>query len=117
MSAHGANESDRRRSSTIDPTPEDVAAGASLPREPAPEKLESRADDAPPATPPAVQKLIDAQGRAPHGGVALSVGVNAAVGPGVAVGGEVSVGVVVDLAEPEISLFLSKGAGLKSRTP
>jgi len=103
------------RNSSVEPTPEEVAAGASLPRDPEPEKLESRADDAPPAPPsppPSVQKLIDAHGAAPHGAVALSVGVNAAVGPLVAVGGELSVGVVVDLAEPELSLFVSRGSGM-----
>jgi len=110
------------------PTPEEIEAGASLTQ--APERLESRATDEPPAPAPAVQSLIErhaaataprtlpqaasgnAEGKSlPHHGIALSVGTNIAVGPGYAVGAELNLGVVVDLTEPKISLFASDGWG------
>jgi hypothetical protein len=47
------------RNSSLDPTPDEIEAGASLPREPEPEPLVCRATDAPAAPPPAVQSLID----------------------------------------------------------
>jgi len=100
------------RSPSIEPTPEEIAAGASLPREVKPQKLESRAEDAPPAPPAAVKKLVDEHSRAPHGGVALGVGVSGAIGLGVAVGGEVSVGVVVDVTDPKVSVFVSSASGV-----
>jgi hypothetical protein len=97
------------RTASLEPTPEELEAGASLPREPPPEQLVSRDPGAPP--PPAVQSLINKHQSSAHPGVALSIGVSAAVGPGIAVGAEASVGVVVDLAEPKVSLFVTSGAG------
>ena len=94
---------------SLEPTPEELEAGASLPREPAPEPVECRATDAPP--PPAVQSLIDKHQSPPRPGLALSIGVSAAVGPGIAVGAETSVGIVVDLVEPDVSVFVSSGSG------
>lgn len=100
------------RNSSIEPTPEEIEAGASLPRALQPERLESRGDEPQPPPPPAVQKLIQGHDPAPHGAVALSVGVSAAVGLGVALGGELSAGVVLDAAEPSISWFISSASGL-----
>jgi hypothetical protein len=108
------------RNNSLELTPEEIEARASLPRESEPERLESRAEDAPrpppPAPPPAVQTLIDKHGGAPHGAVAFSVGVNAAVGLGVALGGELSAGMVIDMADPKISLFISSASGLAAAT-
>lgn len=97
-----------------EPTPAELAAGASLIQEP--ERLESRATDAPPL-PSSVQHLVDnhrslAPGtNAPHRGVALAVGGGVVAGPGIAVGGEASVGVVVDFTEPKLSVFTSTAWG------
>lgn len=97
-----------------EPTPAELEAGASLIQEP--ERLESRATDAPPH-PASVQRLVDDHRSsapsigAPHRGVALAVGGGAAAGPGIAVGGEASVGVVVDFTEPKISVFSSGAWG------
>lgn len=96
---------------SLEPTPEELEAGASLPREPAPQPIECRASapDAPP--PPGVQSLIDKHQSPPRPGLAFSVGIGAAVGPGIAVGAEASVGIVVDLVEPDVSVFFSSGSG------
>jgi hypothetical protein len=97
-----------------EPTAAELEAGASLLQEP--ERFESRATDAPPL-PRTVQRLGDSHGPSaagtstPHRGVALAVGGGAAAGPGIAVGGEASVGVVVDFAEPKISVFTSGAWG------
>jgi len=97
-----------------EPTPAELEAGASLIQDP--ERLESRATDAP-ALPSSVQRLVDehrssAQGTgAAHRGLALAVGGSAAAGPGIAVGGEASVGVVVDFTEPKISVFTNSAWG------
>jgi len=97
-----------------EPTSAELEAGASLVQEP--ERLDSRATDAPPL-PRSVQRLVDNHGSSaprnsgPHRGVALAVGGSAAAGPGMAVGGEASVGVVVDFTEPKISVFTSGAWG------
>jgi len=97
-----------------EPTPAELEAGASLIQEP--ERLESRATDAP-AQPASVQRLVDEHpssaqvNGAPHRGFALAVGGGAAAGPGIAVGGEASVGVVMDFTEPKISVFTSSAWG------
>jgi len=110
------------------PTPEELEAAASLPREPEP--IVSRLTDAPQASPPAVQSLVDkyltsvsappseppkATTGAPkgsaHHGVALGVGGNLAIGPGIAVGVEASIGVAVDLSEGKLSVFTSASWG------
>jgi hypothetical protein len=97
-----------------EPTAAEQAAGASLIQEP--ERLESRATDAP-ARPPSVQLLMDEHRASaevigvPHRGLALAVGGGAAAGPGIAVGGEASIGVVLDFTEPKISVFTSGAWG------
>lgn len=103
-------QSENNPTESLEPTPEEEAAGASLPREPAPALVSSR-DTAAPPPPPAVQSLIDKHERPAHPGFALSLGVSAAVGPGIAVGAEASIGIVVDLAEGKLSLFTSRGWG------
>lgn len=118
--------SNSNRTSSDEPTPAELEAGACLP----PEVLECRTNDGPAPPALAVKSLVDkyapavsaARAEPPagntserhgweHPGIALSVGGNLAVGPGIAVGGEASFGVVVDLGEPKISLFTSAGWG------
>jgi hypothetical protein len=100
---------DATRTTSLEPTPEEMEAGASLPREPAPEQVECRDTAAPPE--PAVQSLIEKHQSPAHPGLALSIGVSAAVGPGIAVGAEASLGIVVDLTEPTLSGFVTSGSG------
>lgn len=109
--------------SSLEPTPEEVEAGACLTQ--APEQLESRAPAEPPPLPPAVQGLIDKHSPPPtalppkgqpHDGMVLGIGANLALGVGPALGGEVGVGVVIDFTEPKLSLFTSHGAGLALAT-
>ena len=116
--------SNSNRTSLDEPTPAEIEAGASLPREPEP--LESRRPDAQQPSPPAVKTLVDryraadavpaepaktvaeaATSGASHPGIALSIGGNIAAGPGIAVSAEGALGVVVDLSEGKISLFTS----------
>lgn len=121
-----SNVSNRRTNPSLEPTAEETEAGGTPP----PERPEIRATDEPPPSPPAVQSLVDkhdsasppqilpttnasapAAGTPAHRGVALSVGVNVAVGSVVGVGGELNVGIVVDLTDPDISVFASSGGG------
>lgn len=125
--------SNRRTNASPEPTAEEIEAGACLTRPP--ERPEGRDTDEPPPPTPAVQSLVDkheaaapsqifpptnagvpAAGTSAHRGIALSFGVNFAVGPIAAVGGELSVGVVVDLTDPDISVFASDGRGSAEAT-
>jgi len=104
---------------SIEPTPEELEAGASLMQ--APERLESRATDAPPPASlhPAVKNLVDkcappppalpAPSR-PHDGMTLGVGASLAIGPA-RIGAEVSAGVVLDFTEPRIAVFTNRAWG------
>ena len=118
--------SNQNRSSSDEPTPAELDAAACLAREPAP--LDAQGAEPAPPLAPAVAALVDKHpppGRAAppapaqpstsatassHQGFALGIGINFAP-PGTAVGFEASLGVVVDLGEPELSLFTSTGSG------
>lgn len=120
--------SSNSRTPLDEPTPAEIEAGASLPREPEP--LESRLTEAPPESAAAVKSLVEkyppavsavpavpSQGSAAgpsgaaHPGLAVGISANIAAGPGVAVGAEASIGVVVDLKEARISVFTSAAWG------
>lgn len=106
-----ARSSGATQTPSLEPTPEELEAGASLPREPAPKLAECRATQPAAPPPPAVQSLIDKHQSPPRSGLALSIGVSAAVGPGIAVGVEASVGILLDLEEAKLSVFVSSSSG------